>query len=55
MQRRLDGEYIREWLGLGPFSPADLDMDCLTDVGGEANAELKAGDTVTTADGRTLT
>jgi hypothetical protein len=50
-----DGEYLREWLVLGPFFPDDLDKDFLAGVGGEANVNPKAGDTVTTADGATLT
>ena len=51
----IDGEYIREWLILGPFFPDDLDKDFLADVGGEANIDPKKGDTATTTDGRTLT
>ncbi|MBM3239949.1 hypothetical protein FJZ31_26995 [Candidatus Poribacteria bacterium] len=33
----VDGEYIQEWLVLGPFFPDDLEKDFLADVGGEAN------------------
>ena len=51
----IDGKYIREWLILGPFFPDDLETDFLADAGGEANIDPKEGDTVTTADGRTLT
>jgi len=51
----IDGEYIREWLILGPFFPDDLHKDFLADAGGEASIEPKEGDTVTTADGKTLT
>jgi len=51
----IDGEYIREWLVLGPFFPDDLGKDFLSDTGGEASIEPKEGDTVTTADGKTLT
>lgn len=42
----VDGEYITEWLVLGPFFPDDLEKDFLVDVGGEANIEPKEGDTV---------
>jgi len=51
----IDGEYIREWLILGPFLPDDLEKDFLAHVGGEKNVSPKEGDTVTTEDGRTLT
>jgi len=51
----VDGEYIKEWLVLGPFFPNNLEMDFLADVGGEENVEPKEGDSVTTAEGRTLT
>ena len=51
----VDGEYIKEWLLLGPFFPDDLDKDFLVDAGGEANIEPKEGDTVVTAKGDTLT
>lgn len=50
----IDGEYIREWLILGPFFPDDLDKDFLADAGGEADVEPKEGDAATTTDGRTL-
>ena len=51
----VDGEYIKEWLVLGPFFPNDLEKDFLADVGGEVNVDPKKGDTVTTAEGKTLT
>ena len=51
----IDGEFIREWLVLGPFFPDDLETDFLTDVGGEANVNPNEGDTVIRADGETLT
>ncbi len=51
----VNGEYIKEWLVLGPFFPADLEKDFLADVGGEANIHPKEGNTVATADGKTLT
>ncbi|MCH8981649.1 hypothetical protein IH922_06495, partial [candidate division KSB1 bacterium] len=51
----VDGEYIKEWLVLGPFFPDDLEKDFLVDGGGEANIEPKEGDTVVTAQGDTLT
>ncbi len=53
-RHRVDGEYIREWLVLGPFFPDDLEKDFLADVGGEKNVIPEEGDTVTTGDGRTL-
>jgi serine phosphatase RsbU (regulator of sigma subunit) len=51
----VDGEYITEWLVLGPFSPDDLAKNFLVDAGGEANIEPEEGDTVVTAQGDTLT
>ena len=51
----VDGEYIKEWLVLGPFFPNDLSTDFLVDVEGEANIHPQEGDTVATADGKTLT
>ena len=51
----IDGEYIREWLVLGPFFPDNLEKDFLADVGGEANIQPKEGDTVITVDGWILT
>jgi len=51
----IDGEYIREWLVLGPFSPNDLEKDFLADVGGETNIYPQEGDTIITEDGRELT
>ncbi|MCZ6677620.1 MAG: carboxypeptidase-like regulatory domain-containing protein, partial [Candidatus Poribacteria bacterium] len=51
----ISGQHIKEWLVLGPFFPGDLDNDFLADVGGEANVNPKEGDTVTPADGKTLT
>jgi serine phosphatase RsbU (regulator of sigma subunit) len=42
----IDGEYIREWLVLGPFFPDDLETDFLAGVGGEANIEPKEGDSL---------
>ncbi len=51
----VDGEYIREWLVLGPFPQDDLEQDFLVDVGGEVNIEPKEGDTVVTTQGDTLT
>ena len=50
----IDGEYIKEWLVLGPFLPDNLEMDFLADVGGEVNIEPQEGDTVTTVQGDTL-
>ena len=51
----VDGEYIKEWLVLGPFFPNDLEKDFLADAGGEGDIDPREGDTVTTADGTTLT
>ncbi|MBC8229360.1 hypothetical protein H8E77_07435 [bacterium] len=42
----IDGEYITEWLVLGPFFPEDLETDFISDVGGEALIHPQAGDTV---------
>ncbi|MBC8228014.1 carboxypeptidase regulatory-like domain-containing protein, partial [bacterium] len=50
----VNGEYITEYLILGPFFPDDLSTDFLADVGGEASIEPKEGDTATTPDGRHL-
>lgn len=50
----VDGEYIREWLVLGPFFPDDLKTDFLASVGGEANIVPEEGDTVSTEDERLL-
>jgi len=44
----IDGEYIKEWLVLGPFFPNDLLTDFLANVGREANVQPNEGDTVTT-------
>ena len=51
----VDGTFIKEWLVLGPFFPEDLETDFLTSANGEAAANPKPGDTVTTAEGETLT
>jgi hypothetical protein len=53
--QHVDGEYIKDWLIIGPFLPDDPDMDFLADAGGEANVRPEEGDTITTSDGRTLT
>jgi len=50
----VDGEYIKEWLVLGPFFPKDLEKDFLADASGEANIKPKGGDTIITAKGDTL-
>jgi len=52
---QINGEYIKEWLVLGPFFPDDLEKDFLVHVGGEANIQPQEGNTVTTSEGRTLT
>ncbi|MCH7755955.1 7TM-DISM domain-containing protein, partial [candidate division KSB1 bacterium] len=51
----VDGEYIKEWLLLGPFFPDDLDKDFLVGAGGEANVHPVEGDAVISAQGETLT
>ena len=52
----VNGEYIKEWLVLGPFFPNDLDKDFLAaDVGGEAKIDPKEGDLITIPRGTTLT
>ena len=51
----IDGEYIKEWLVLGPFFPDDLEVDFLAGVEGEMNVHPKEGDKVATPEGETLT
>ena len=51
----VDGTFIREWLVLGPFFPEDLETDFLASANGEAFVNPKPGDTLTTANGETLT
>ena len=51
----VDGTFIKEWLVLGPFFPEDLETDFLASANGEAFVNAKPGDTVTTAEGKTLT
>ncbi|MEW6303257.1 MAG: response regulator [Verrucomicrobiota bacterium] len=50
----VDGSYVRDWLVLGPFPGRDLEIDFLSDAGGEAQVRPKEGDTVRTKDGRRL-
>jgi serine phosphatase RsbU (regulator of sigma subunit) len=50
----VDGQYITEWLQLGPFFPDNLETDFLAGVGGETDIDPKEGDTVGTADGQTM-
>jgi len=50
----VDGEYIKEWLVIGPFFPDSLETDFLASVGGEANLIPEEGDTVSTEDERVL-
>ena len=45
---RIDGGFIKDSLILGPFFGNDIDQDYLRNVGGEANASLKVGDTIKT-------
>ena len=51
----VDGTFIKEWLVLGPFFPEDLETDFLASANGEALVNPESGDTVTTAEGKTLT
>ncbi|RKU20608.1 hypothetical protein C6503_05595 [Candidatus Poribacteria bacterium] len=51
----VDGTFIKEWLVLGPFFPEDLETDFLVSTNGEISVNPKPGDTVTTAEGKTLT
>ena len=51
----VDGTFIKKWLVLGPFFPDDLETDFLASINGETHANPKPGDTVTTAEGETLT
>jgi signal transduction histidine kinase/ligand-binding sensor domain-containing protein/CheY-like chemotaxis protein len=51
---RADGQFLREWLVLGPFASEDLNTDYLAEVGGEANVRPKEGDAVTAKDGTSL-
>ena len=50
----VDGTFIKEWLVLGPFFPEDLETDFLASANGEAFVNPKPGDTVTTAEGKTM-
>ena len=50
----VDGQFIKEWLVLGPFFPRDLDTDFLAPAGGEADIDPREGDTIITSDNRTL-
>jgi hypothetical protein len=50
-----DGEYIKEWLLLGPFFPSsNRTRYFLMDVGGESGVHPQEGDTVTAPDGKPL-
>ncbi len=51
----VDGTFIKEWLVLGPFFPEDLETDFLASTNGETSANPKPGDTVSIAEGKTLT
>ena len=52
---QMDGNFMKDWLILGPFSGNNIDQDYLKNVGGEANVTPKAGDTIKTAQSQTLT
>ena len=49
-----DGQFLRDWLVLGPFPASDIERDFLAGVGGESAAEPRAGDAVTSDAGDTL-
>ena len=40
---QMDGNFIKDWLMLGPFSGNDVDQDYLKNAGGKANVASKAG------------
>ena len=44
---QMDGNFIKDWLMLGPFSGNDVDQDYLKNAGGKANVASKAGQTLT--------
>ena len=50
----INGNYIREWLLLGPFYSNDLEKDFLESAGGEANVNPNEGDIFITSKGDTL-
>ncbi|MFQ5707486.1 MAG: ATP-binding protein [bacterium] len=52
--RAVNGEFMTDWLLLGPLFPNDLDRDFLASAGGEANAHPTEGDIVITTQGDTL-
>jgi len=52
---QIDGNFIKDWLILGPFSGNNIDQDYLESVDGEANVNPEVGDTIKTAQGQTLT
>jgi len=52
---QIDGNFIKDWLILGPFSGNDIDQDYLESVGGEANMNPEVGDNIKTVQGETLT
>ena len=52
---QMDGNFIKDWLILGPFSSRNIDQDYLASVGGEANMNPEVGDGIKTTQGQTLT
>ena len=52
---QVDGEFIREWLLLGPFFPGDLETDFLANSIKGINYHPQKGDTVLTQQGDILT
>ena len=52
---QIDGNFIKDWLILGPFSGRNIDQDYLESVGGEANMNPEVGDNIKTVQGKILT
>ena len=52
---QIDGNFIKDWLILGPFSGNNINQDFLSSIGGEANVAPEVGDDVKTAQDQTLT
>jgi len=50
----MNGNYISDWLILGPFHPRDLEKDFLIDSGGESESCPQEGDWLVTESGDTL-
>ena len=52
---KIDGQYMTDWLILGPIAGIDLEEDYLAEVGGESEIMPKEGDTFKTKDQVTRT